>query len=522
MTGFRRSPQGHHPAGQPDLTVNIISSWATSRKRSRSLAKRPRRHLIGDDRGGCGPCAYRRVADCRPRGGAAADAGGWHGVGIDQRGNRQVDTRRRPDFRQRRRRAQNSYRLDGASNTDPYYQENQSFPFPDALQEFVSRRELQRGAWQQCGRGRERRHALGHEQLPRWRVRVPSRSPFNSKGFFAAEKDFLKRNQYGGFAGGPIRRNSTFFFAGWQRTRITNRASELIRFVPTAAQRRGDFSSCVPACPQLYNPPTGLPFANNQIPARCVDPAAVKVFAALPDIRQPRMAKSQFLEVPTRLNQFIAKVDQQLGTNNQFTVRYFLDDFNNASQFVPENILSYIGPSLESDPRSQSIVDGVEADAQLDAAQRVHIRLQPPPYGATAASGGSVYSGFRHPASLLPEISSVSEIERGRLFQLRRQPRSVIPARRVPVQQQDELDQRTTRHPVRRRVRIPALGDLQRLPSRRPLHLQRPVHSCTGRGQRRACARGFPARQAANCSTTAPASTRTIETSISRISSRTI
>src|SRR5262245_25097154 len=31
---------------------------------------------------------------------------------------------------------QNSYRLDGANNTDPYFQENQSFPFPDALQEF--------------------------------------------------------------------------------------------------------------------------------------------------------------------------------------------------------------------------------------------------------------------------------------------------------------------------------------------------------------------------------------------------
>ena len=31
---------------------------------------------------------------------------------------------------------QNSYRLDGASNTDPYFQENQSFPFPDAVQEF--------------------------------------------------------------------------------------------------------------------------------------------------------------------------------------------------------------------------------------------------------------------------------------------------------------------------------------------------------------------------------------------------
>ena len=29
-----------------------------------------------------------------------------------------------------------SFRLDGTSHTDPYYQQNQPFPFPDALQEF--------------------------------------------------------------------------------------------------------------------------------------------------------------------------------------------------------------------------------------------------------------------------------------------------------------------------------------------------------------------------------------------------
>jgi hypothetical protein len=254
---------------------------------------------------------------------------------------------------------QNSYRLDGASNTDPYYQENQSFPFPDALQEFSIQTS---------------NYSAAHGNSAGAVVNVVTRSgtnsfhggafeylrdrKFNSKGFFAAEKDFLKRNQYGGFMGGPIRRNSTFFFGGWQRTRITNRASELIRFVPTDAQRRGDFSSCVPACPQLFNPATGLAFPGNQIPQELWDPAAAKVFAALPrstlpngEVRVPRGTNQDS-------NQFIAKVDQQLGTSNQLTVRYFLDDFNNASQFLPENILSYTGPSLESDPRSQSIVTG--------------------------------------------------------------------------------------------------------------------------------------------------------------------
>ena len=164
---------------------------------------------------------------------------------------------------------------------------------------------------------------------------------FNATGFFAAEKDFLKRNQYGGFAGGPIRRNTTFFFAGWQRTRITNQAAEEIAFVPTLAQRGGDFSSCVPACPQLYNPQTGQPFANNQIPLAMVDPASAKVMAALPvsDNAEGRVTIPRGTDQDS--NQFVLKVDQQLGNSNQLSVRYFIDDFNNNSQFVPGNILSY-------------------------------------------------------------------------------------------------------------------------------------------------------------------------------------
>jgi hypothetical protein len=147
---------------------------------------------------------------------------------------------------------QNSYRLDGANNTDPYFQENQSFPFPDALQEFsIQTSNYSASQGNNAGAvvnvvtrsGTNTLHGGAFEYL---RDRT-----FNSKGYFAAEKDFLKRNQYGGFAGGPIRKNSTFFFGGWQRTKITNRAAELIRFVPTDAQRRGDFSNCSPACPQL-------------------------------------------------------------------------------------------------------------------------------------------------------------------------------------------------------------------------------------------------------------------------------
>jgi hypothetical protein len=251
---------------------------------------------------------------------------------------------------------QNSYRLDGMSNTDSYFQENQSFPFPDALQEFsIQTSNYSASYGNNAGAvvnvvtrsGTNSYHGGAFEYL---RDRQ-----FNSKGYFAAEKDFLKRNQHGGFVGGPIRRNSTFFFAGWQRTRITNRESELIGFVPTAAQRNGDFSSCVPACPQLYNPQTGQPFANNQIPVAMFDPASAKVLAILPKSDSPDGRVTIPRGTGQRFNQFVLKVDQQLGSSNQVSVRYFIDDFNNESQFIPGNVLSYRGPSLESNPRSQSV-----------------------------------------------------------------------------------------------------------------------------------------------------------------------
>src|SRR5262249_47558179 len=72
---------------------------------------------------------------------------------------------------------------------------------------------------------------------------------FNARKFFAKERDFLKRNQFGAFGGGPIMlphydgRNRTFFFLGWQGTRIRNRANDVTAFAPTIAQRSGDFSS---------------------------------------------------------------------------------------------------------------------------------------------------------------------------------------------------------------------------------------------------------------------------------------
>ena len=342
---------------------------------------------------------------------------------------------------------QNSYRLDGANNTDPYFQENQSFPFPDALQEFsIQTSNYSASHGNNAGAvvnvvtrsGTNSFHGGAFEYL---RDRT-----FNSKGFFAAEKDFLKRNQYGGFAGGPIRRNSTFFFGGWQRTRITNRASELIRFVPTAAQRRGDFSNCIAGVSAALQPGNRAAVPEQPDSCRSVGSGGGEGVCRAADVHACRTARSQFLEAPARIPTSSSRrwISSWARTTSSASVTFSTTSTTPRSSF-PRTSSATSGPSLESDPRSQSIVDGVEADAELDAAQREHVRLQPPPHGAAAASGRPVHAGFRHPAPVLPEHTVGFRDQGARLLQLRRQPRSVIPARRVPVQQQDELDQGTAR-----------------------------------------------------------------------------
>ncbi len=77
----------------------------------------------------------------------------------------------------------------------------------------------------------------------------PANAVFNARNFFAAQRDQLKRNQFGGVIGGPVvipyfydGRNRTFFFFGYQGTRIRNISGTSNAYAPTAANLNGDFS----------------------------------------------------------------------------------------------------------------------------------------------------------------------------------------------------------------------------------------------------------------------------------------
>src|SRR5437660_8433435 len=142
------------------------------------------------------------------------------------------------------RQNQISYRLDGGNYVDEYTNVNQPFPFPDALQEFsVQTSNYSAEYGQNAGAvvnvitksGTNNFHGDGFEFL--------RNAVFNARNFFSQfsspdhGRDALKRNQFGGTIGGPIRHDRTFFFAGYQGTRIRHINNASSATVLTAAQR---------------------------------------------------------------------------------------------------------------------------------------------------------------------------------------------------------------------------------------------------------------------------------------------
>src|SRR5207244_3081266 len=85
-------------------------------------------------------------------------------------------------------------------------------------------------------------------------------------------RDTLKRNQFGGTIGGPVRRDKLFFFGAYQRTSLRSDGAQNTAFVPTPAMQAGDFSGC-----GNVTLPASLGFVNNQIAPSLLSPVALNI-----------------------------------------------------------------------------------------------------------------------------------------------------------------------------------------------------------------------------------------------------
>ena len=140
----------------------------------------------------------------------------------------------------------------------------------------------------------------------------------------------LRRNQFGGTAGGPIVRDHTFFFADYEGNR-RREAQTFLSTVPTAAEKTGDFSDGFLGT--IIDPTTGQPYVNQQITPGQIDPVALKVAALIADPNIP--GTNQFAYNPIRMidtDQFDVRVDHQL---NKFTPIFARLSYSNENQNNP-------------------------------------------------------------------------------------------------------------------------------------------------------------------------------------------
>ena len=234
--------------------------------------------------------------------------------------------------------AQVNYQMDGSDHNDAYLNANLPFPNPDAIKEFALQSSNFTAEYGNASGGIVNVVTKsGTNQIHGSLFEFVRNGYFNARNFFAPQADTLKRNQFGGSVGGAIIKNKLFYFGTYQGTRIRSTPFGTVTFVPTAAERTGDFSTF---SKKLTDPLTGQPFPNNVIPANRLSPAAQYLLKYVP---LPNGPARQFIYAPNPSiqgeNQVMPKIDYVSG-KHQINGSYFFDDWNQPAVISQTNILA--------------------------------------------------------------------------------------------------------------------------------------------------------------------------------------
>ena len=153
----------------------------------------------------------------------------------------------------------------------------------------------------------------------------------NARNPFSAIRPKQNMNDFGAYGGGPVLipklyngRNRTFFFMSYENL-ILKQQSVLVQNVPSLALRSGDLSAYTK---QIYNPGTGVPYPNNQIPASQISPlsaAALKYLYPLPNAGAPNAIVNNFiynLATPVSSQQGDIRLDQVITSKQTAFARF--------------------------------------------------------------------------------------------------------------------------------------------------------------------------------------------------------
>ena len=251
---------------------------------------------------------------------------------------------------------QTLFLLDGGNNMDPISNVGLPMPFPDALQEFkVETSSLPANYGTQPGGvvnvitkgGSNAFHGDAFEFLRNYAL--------NARNFFAPQRDSLKRNQFGGTIGGPIRRNKLFFFAGYQGTYEKVAPAANTNFVATAAALQGDFTS-IAACSGGVT--LRAPFSGNKVDRSLLNPVALNFLKYIPTSTEP--CGKLIYGIPSRdhEHQVVARTDWQINNRHALFGRYFTTGYDHPAYYTDNLLTMSTDASVGLSDRVQTAVVG--------------------------------------------------------------------------------------------------------------------------------------------------------------------
>ncbi len=233
---------------------------------------------------------------------------------------------------------QSSFYIDGVASNAPAGNLNSLIPTQDMVQEF---RVVTNNVGAEYGSyaggiinlttksGTNKFHGTAYEYL---RNKVLNANDYfsnhNGPGGTALARPPLIQNQFGGTIGGPIRKDKTFFFFGFERE-VLKTGTPVINTVPTAAMLSGDFTEAgLPAIYDQSQPGSPQFECNNVLNVICpnrLDSSALALFAkSYPTPNRPGVVNNFITQMATGgINaQYNARVDHHFSEKNSLFARF--------------------------------------------------------------------------------------------------------------------------------------------------------------------------------------------------------
>ncbi len=237
-----------------------------------------------------------------------------------------------------------TYNLDGVNHNDVYNNLNLPLPFPDALQEFkveTSALPAQYGYHSSAAINGVTKS--GTNQFHGDLFEFLRNGNFNARNTFATLRDTLKRNQFGGVIGGPIKQNKLFFFGGYQGTTQRSEPNNAIAYVPTPQMMTGDFTTFASAQCQGASPktlPASLGFTGNKIAPSLFSAVALNVQKTLPTPTDPCGKVNYGLKTNSNEHTNLVRMDYQINDKHSIFGRSYMAVLDQPTTYDGKNSLT--------------------------------------------------------------------------------------------------------------------------------------------------------------------------------------